>query len=137
MLQLIENHKTLPLHSFVVPCGFPSPADDHLEDHIDLVAHLVSRPSSTFVMQVSGDSMEGAGIFTGDYVVIDKSVETKPGHIVVAVLNGEMTLKKFEKRAGQYLLTSTNPRKYKPIELNEDNPPEIWGVVVGVVRKCV
>ena len=104
MLRLIENHQLLPLHSFVVPCGFPSPADDHLEDNIDLVAHLVSRPSATFVMQVSGDSMEGAGIFTGDYVVIDKSVETKPGHIVVAVLNGEMTLKKFEKRAGQYLL---------------------------------
>ena len=121
----------------MVPCGFRSPADDHLEDYIDLVAHLVSRPSATFVMQVSGDSMEGAGIFTGDYVVIDKSVETKPGHIVVAVLNGEMTLKKFERQAGQYLLTSTNPRKYKPIQLDEENPPEIWGVVVGVVRKYV
>ena len=59
--QTIENHQLLPLHSFVVPCGFPSSADDHLEDNIDLVAHLVSRPSATFVMQVSGDSMEGAG----------------------------------------------------------------------------
>jgi len=137
MLKLIENTQTLPLHSFIVPCGFPSPADDHLEDNIDLVSHLVARPAATFVMQVSGDSMEGAGIFAGDYVVIDKSVETKPGQIVVAVLNGDMTLKKFERRAGGYYLMSTNPQKYKPIALSEDNPPEIWGVVVGVVRKCV
>ena len=137
MLKIIENPQTLPLHSFIVPCGFPSPADDHLEDDIDLVSHLVSRPAATFVMQVSGDSMEGAGIFSGDYVVIDKSIETQPGQIVVAVLNGDMTLKRFERRAGRYYLTSTNPQKYKPIQLCEENPPEIWGVVVGVVRKCV
>lgn len=136
MLTIIENHQELPFYPVRAMAGFPSPADDHLENEIDLVAHLVRRPAATFVMQVTGNSMEGAGILDGDYVVVDKSVKAASGHIVVAVLDGDMTIKYYHVDSFGYFLKAAHPQ-YKPIELSEDNPPEIWGVVVGVVRRCV
>jgi len=136
MLKIIEDHQELPFYPIRVMAGFPSPADDHLENEIDLVAYLVRRPAATFVMQVTGNSMEGAGILDGDYVVVDKSVKASSGHIVVAVLDGDMTIKYYHVDSFGYFLKAAHP-SYKPIELNEDNPPDIWGVVVGVVRRCV
>lgn len=136
MLRIIENFKSIPYFANKASAGFPSPADDFLEEEIDLVSHLVRRPASTFVLQVTGDSMNGAGIMDDDYVVVDKSVKPSSGSIVVAILNGEMTIKYFKKTNNQFSLDPANP-KYEPIILNVDNPPDIWGVVVGVVRRCV
>lgn len=136
MFKIIENHIPVPFFANKASAGFPSPADDFLEEEIDLVSHLVRRPASTFVLQVTGDSMTGAGIMDNDYVVVDKSVKPISGSIVVAILNGEMTIKYFKKLNNQFSLEPAN-RKYEPIILNIDNPPDIWGVVVGVVRRCV
>lgn len=136
MLKIVENHQELIFYQIKVPAGFPSPADDHIDNEIDLVSHLVKRPASTFVMQIAGDSMKGAGMVNGDYIVVDKSITPKCGQIVVAVLDGDMTVKYFKKQNGQYSLIAANPN-YKPIIINQENPPEVFGVVVGVVRKCV
>ena len=135
MLKIIHEISELPFYPVKASAGFPSPADDYLEEEIDLVSYLVKRPSSTFVLQVTGESMEGAGILNNDYVVVDKSIKPVSGSIVVAILNGEMTIKYFDKKRSGYFLTAAH-NDYPPIQLTEDNPPEIWGVVVGVVRRC-
>src|SRR5829696_10196945 len=84
----------LPLLGRLVPAGFPSPADDYLEGEIDLNRLLIERPAACYLMRVSGSSMSGAGILDGDLVVVDRSVEAVPGHVVVAVIHGEMTIKR-------------------------------------------
>ncbi len=136
MFKLVENLPDLPFYAIKVPAGFPSPADDHLEEPIDLNALLIKRKSSTFVIQVYGDSMTGVGLMDGDYIVVDKSISPIDGHIVVAILNGDMTVKRLKKSGSTYVLKAENP-KFKPIVLSEDNPPDIWGVVTGVLRSCV
>src|SRR3954465_1142247 len=87
----------LPLLGRLVPAGFPSPADDYLEGEIDLNRYLIDRPAACYLMKVSGPSMSGAGIMDGDLVVVDRSMEAKPGHVVVAVVGGEMTLKRLRR----------------------------------------
>ncbi len=125
----------VPLLGRAVPAGFPSPADDYLEGEIDLAAFLIERPSATFLMRVSGQSMTGAGILDGDYLVVDRSVEPKHRHIVVAVCNGEMTVKRLEFiNQGRAILRAENP-DFPAWEICEDTPAEIWGVVVGTFRK--
>lgn len=124
----------LPLAGRMVPAGFPSPADDYLEGEIDLARLLVERPAATFLMRVSGHSMSGAGILDGDYVVVDRSLEARSGHVVVAVVTGEMTIKRLRVTGGRTLLQAEHP-DYPVVVLGEDYPAELWGVVVGVVRK--
>ncbi len=125
----------LPLLGGMVPAGFPSPADDYLEGEIDLNRLLIERPAATYIMRVSGPSMSGAGIMDGDFVVVDRSVEAKPGHVVVACQAGEMTIKRLRRaQGGGSLLVAENP-DFPAIRIGEDHPAEIWGVVVGCVRK--
>jgi DNA polymerase V len=125
----------LPLLGRLVPAGFPSPADDYLEGEIDLGRYLIERPAATFLLRVSGQSMSGAGILDGDLVVVDRSVEAKPGHVVVAVLGGEMTIKRLRRLTdGRTALKAEHP-DYPPVIIGEEQPAEIWGVVVGCVRK--
>ena len=125
----------VPLLGRSVPAGFPSPADDYLDGEIDLGAFLIERPASTFIMQVTGESMRGAGILDGDMVVVDRSVAPRSGLVVVAVLGGEMTLKRFRRlRNGRAALQAENP-DFPEFVIGEEAPAEIWGVVVGVVRK--
>ena len=127
----------VPLFGRWVPAGFPSPADDYLEGEIDLATFLIERPSATFLMRVSGLSMTGAGILDGDYVIVDRSVEARSGHIVVAVCNGEMTIKRLHiVSRGHALLRAENP-DFPAWEICEETPAEIWGVVVGTFRKTV
>jgi DNA polymerase V len=117
--------------------GFPSPADDFIEGQIDLTEYLIQHPASTFVMKVSGDSMMGAGIHNGDYVLVDRSIEPVPGKIVICVLDDELTIKRLSQSSdGQYALVAEHP-DYPPIPLNADNPPQVWGVVTGCVRRYV
>ncbi len=125
----------IPLLGRVVPAGFPSPADDYLEGEVDLNRYLIERPAACYLMRVSGNSMSGAGIMDGDLVVVDRSVEALPGHVVVAVIDGEMTLKRLRRlRDGRHLLKAENP-EYPSTIIGEESPAEVWGMVVGCVRK--
>lgn len=102
-----------------LPAGFPSPAEDHLGDTLDLERLLVKRPASTFFARVQGDSLKGIGIFDEDIVVVDRSLEPATGQVVVAILDGELTLKILERRAEGVRLLAANP-EYRPIEVSEE-----------------
>lgn len=123
----------LPLYTSRIAAGFPSPADDHLEAPLDLNAHLVKHPAATFVVRVDGDSMTGAGIYNGDLLVVDRSLEAKSGSIVVAVVNGELTVKRLWMRNRRIRLVPENPA-YKPIEIGDFSELVVWGVVAHVIR---
>ena len=118
----------------MIPAGFPSPADDYLEGEIDLARLLVERPAASFVMRVSGHSMSGAGILDGDLVVVDRSLDARLGH-VVAVLDGEMTIKRLRRRRDGRMVPKAEHPDYPELIVREETPAEVWGVVVGVVRK--
>ena len=124
---------TLPLYASRVPAGFPSPADDHVEDALDLNEHLVRHPAATFFVRVQGDSMTGAGIQHGDLLVVDRSLEPKSGAIVIAVVNGELTVKRLKADSGGVWLVPENP-DYPPLEIREGMDLTIWGVVAHVVH---
>lgn len=117
-----------PLFLSPVHAGFPSPADDFVETQLDLNQYLVSHPVATFFVRASGDSMEGAGIFNGDILVVDTSLQPRHGMVVVAVLNGEFTVKRFILQRKQVLLASENPA-YPPIEIKDGMEFSVWGVV--------
>ena len=123
----------LPLYTSRIAAGFPSPADDHLEAPLDLNEHLVKHPAATFVVKVEGDSMTGAGIYAGDLLVEDRSLEAKSGSIVVAVVNGELTVKRLWMRNRRVRLVPENPA-YKPIEIGDFSELVVWGVVAHVIR---
>src|SRR3954469_7894059 len=125
----------LPLLGRLIPAGFPSPADDYLDGEIDLNRFLIERPAACYLMRVAGPSMSGAGILDGDLVVVDRSLAPAPGHVVVAVCHGEMTLKRLGRlKHGPFMPVAEHPG-YPSITLGEEPQAEIWGVVVGCVRK--
>lgn len=114
--------------------GFPAPADDLVEQVLDINDLVVENPASTFFVRVQGDSMEGAGIFSGDVLVIDRSVEVRDGRIVVAAIFGELVVKRLKKRGDQMTLHSEN-ESYEPIVVSAEDECYVWGVVVGSVRQ--
>jgi len=116
-----------------VPAGFPSPADDYLDEFLDLNQKLITNKSATFLTRAEGNSMQGAGIFSGDLLIVDRSLKPVSGKVVVASLNGELVVKRYSLREGQPLLLSENP-SYAPIPLNEDHELVIWGVVVHCIH---
>jgi len=122
--------QALPLGLTPVSAGFPSPAEDYADRSLDINEYLVRNPVSTFFFQVQGDSMQGAEIFDGDILVVDRSVTPQHGHIVVAFLNGERLVKRFFRRGGRVALIAENPA-YPAIDLHEGAELVIWGVVVG------
>lgn len=126
---------SLPVFSHGVSAGFPSPADDYVEDVIDLNRHLIvqGHEPSTFILRVEGWSMMGAGIFDGDEVVVDRAIEAAQGDIVVAVVNGELTIKRLGRVDGRIALLPDNPH-FKPVLLNDDETMEVWGVVTRCLR---
>ena len=123
----------LPLFLARVSAGFPSPADDYLEDRLDLNRHLVKHPAATFFVRASGDSMIGAGIHSGDILVVDRSLEPGNNNVVIAVINGELTVKRIMKTGGKLLLVPDNSR-YRPIEIRDGMEFEVWGVVTSVIH---
>ena len=125
--------RELPLFGCPVPAGFPSPADDHLAEPFDLTQHLFRNPASTFLARVSGDSMTGAGIHPGDLVAVDRALRARHGSIVVAVLEGEHTIKRLELRSGQPWLVAENAR-YPPLAIGHDVGLLVWGVVTHVIH---
>ena len=123
----------LPLYTAYVPAGFPSPADDDVEGRLDLNQHLIRHPAATFFVRVSGESMLGAGIHPGDLLVVDRALEPAHGKVVIAVVNGELTVKRLCIREGQVRLLAENER-YAPIVLSGDMDLQIWGVVTNVIH---
>lgn len=111
-----------------VPAGFPSPAADFGHAPLDLFAHLVPHPQATFYFRASGVSMIDAGIFDGDYLLVDRAERPMPGHIVVAVVDGDFTVKYLRKRGTYYFLEAANVT-YPRINPKEGQGLEIWGVV--------
>ena len=131
---LNNNSLSLPLYSSKVPAGFPSPADDHMEEKLDLNTHLVKHPTATFFVKASGDSMVGAGIHDGDILVVDRSLEPRQGRVVIAAIDGQLTVKRLKIKGPKTFLVPEN-KKFRSIELNENNDVKIWGVVTSVIHK--
>lgn len=125
----------IPCFSSRVPAGFPSPADDYLDSPIDLNQHIVKHPAATFYVRACGDSMVGAGIFNDDLLVIDRSLQASGGQIVLAIVDGDFTVKRLSYRNGRPILCPENDR-YRPIIIQEQMDFEIWGVVTHVVHQC-
>lgn len=124
------------LLSHRISAGFPSPAADHADDELDLNEYLVRNKSSTYMFNVKGDSMTGAGIANGDMVVVDRSLPPAHDDIVVAIVNGEFTIKRLHKLRGKIELHAENSA-YAPITFTEGSELQVWGVVTGVVRRYV
>ena len=129
----IRHTQKLPLYLSKIYAGFPSPADDYLDRRLDLNEFLIKHPAATFFVRVDGDSMMHAGIYSGDILIVDRSLEPKNNKIIVAVVNGDFTVKRFRRTKGRIYLFSENP-DFPPIEVTEDIDFEIWGVVIHVIH---
>ena len=125
---------TTPIFTSRVQAGFPSPADDHLEDRLDLNKYLIHHREATFFVRAQGESMLGAGIHPGDILVVDKSLIAKSGKIVIAVVDGEFTVKRLHKYKGNITLKAENP-EFDDIVISEGSELIIWGVVTSVIHQ--
>lgn len=124
---------SLPIAPLPVPAGFPSPAQDYYDGPIDLTEQLVRDKAATFIVRVVGDSMEGAGISDGDELLVDRSLEPRHGDVVVAVLDGELTVKRLRLTARGVLLHAENP-KYPDILVPELTDFLVWGVATYCIH---
>ena len=122
----------IPLSEERVAAGFPSPADDYASTKLDLNRELIKNPASTFYARVSGLSMVDEGINDGDLLVIDKSLEPHDGSLAVCYIDGEFTLKRFERHDGYGLLMPAN-REFRPIKVTGENDFIIWGIVTYII----
>lgn len=127
------TRQALPLYAGKVAAGFPSPADDYVEKTLDLNELLVQKPAATFFVRAQGESMLDAGIHPNDILVVDRSLEPVPGKIVICALNGELTVKRLTRQAGQWLLAAENPT-YPDLVVQEEIDLVIWGVVTAVIH---
>jgi DNA polymerase V len=127
-------HRPLPLDGIKVSAGFPSPAADYEDKRLDINEYLVRNPVSTFFFPVQGESMQGAEIFDGDILVVDRSVRARHGHIVIAFVNGERLVKRLYRRGGRVALIAEHPA-YPPLEIRDGMELEVWGVVVGKFKR--
>ena len=123
-----------PLFTCGVSAGFPSPADDHIDRKLDLNELLIQNPVATFFVRVAGDSMQDAGINHGDILVVDRSLEATSGKIVIAIVNGELTVKRFVQDHSSCQLVAANP-DYPPVAITEDTDFSVWGVVTSVIHQ--
>lgn len=130
---LTKRYK-IPVYGNKVQAGFPSPADDYIEGMIDFNEHLIQHPSSTFVVKVTGESMIEAGIHPDDILVVDRSIEPAHGKVVIAVINGELTVKRLHRKDGYIILMPEN-KYFEPIIIQEESNLVIWGVVTNVIHK--
>ncbi|KKO45765.1 UV protection and mutation protein [Arsukibacterium ikkense] len=127
--------RPIPFYSDPVKAGFPSPAQDYVERTLDLNELCIKHPNATFFVRVCGDSMIEAGIFDGDVLVVDRSIDAVHGHIVVASIGGEFTVKEYCTRPVMQLLPR-NPA-YQPIRLRDGDEMSVFGVVIANVRQFV
>ena len=122
----------LPFYEIPVPAGFPSPADDYIEDRLDFNEKFVEHPEATYFVRVAGDSMINARIYDGDLVMIDCAIEHRNGSIVLAAIDGEVVLKRYVIEKGKHILRSENP-DYGDIILSENSSFKVWGVLKLVI----
>ncbi len=118
ILGLLRGHRSLPVLTARVEAGFPSPADDYSEQRLDLNEHLITHPAATFALRATGNSMTSEGIRDGDILIVDRSLEPRPGQIVIASLDGELVLKRLSRGGSR-----------------QDRDFEIWGVCKYVIHK--
>ncbi len=121
-------------YAYAVAAGFPSPAADHAQKRIDLNEHLIRNKEATFLFRVKGDSMTGIGIYEGDTLLVDRSIEPKHNAIVLAVLNNEFTVKRLHRRGGVIKLISENPL-YPALQIKSGEELSVWGVVTFNLHK--
>jgi len=133
-LPLTNGDATCWLADAVLPCGFPSPAEDHVQRRIDLNDILLRHPDATFYMRVRGTSMHEAGIDDGDCVIIDRAITASHGDIVVAVVDGEFTIKRLYRRDGKVALQPANA-VFSEIVLQDGQELQVWGVVTWVIKQ--
>ena len=126
----------LPLHESHIMAGFPSPADDYIEKNLDLNCHLIDHPASTFFVKVMGDSMIEANIFSGDILIVDKSLTATDKKIVIAIIDGEFTVKRIRIKDNEMILEANNP-KFKNIKIDATTSElSIFGVVTYIIHKA-
>lgn len=116
-----------------VPAGFPSPAEDFVEGPLDLNRYLIHHPAATFFVRVIGDSMTGVGIYPNDLLIVDRAVSATSGSIVIAVVNGDLTVKRLHQQGTQVSLRPENPA-YAPIVITPAMSFEVWGVVTKSIH---
>lgn len=124
---------TAPLFNCRVAAGFPSPADDYIEQSLDLNQLLIQKPAATFFVRAEGDSMIGAGIHNNDILVVDRSIEAVSNKVVICALDGELTVKRLVNKQGGMVLMAENPL-YPDIQIREETDMTIWGVVTNVIH---
>ena len=128
-----QARQKLPLFLERVSAGFPSPAADYEEGRLDLNQYLIKNPPATFFVRVAGDSMLGAGIHPGDLLVVDRSLEPKDKNVIIAALNGELTVKRIRIRRKKITLEAEN-KDYPPQQITKETEFEVWGVVTNVIH---
>lgn len=136
VLPFSKETNRVPLYSCKVQAGFPSPADDYIERHLDLNTEFIKHPAATFLVTATGESMREVGIFDGDVLLVDKSLTATDGAIVIAALEGELTVKRLSLQKGRVQLLPANCH-FKPIDITEEQEVIIWGVVTLVLHKPV
>ena len=131
----VENSKPLfiDLHMTSVNAGFPSPAEDHLDVSLDLNEYLIKHPSATFYIYAKGDSMINDGIYSGDIMIVDRSLSPKSKDIVIAVIEGDFTVKRIYYKNNKIYLIPSN-KNYKSISITDDMDFQIWGVVTHTIH---
>jgi len=117
-----------------VSAGFPSPATDYMENKLDLNEYLITHPAATFIVKASGSSMVNANIYSGDLLVVDRSITPKNNNIVIASIFGDLTVKKLKKKEKSFFLVSAN-EEYPSIEVKEEMECFIWGVVTYIIHE--
>ena len=138
-LRALESMDQPPLeidHLGDIQCGFPSPAADYIEKGLNLHDLIVKKPSATYFMRAKGDSMIDAGIYPDDFLIIDRSITPQSGHIIVASLNGELTLKRLSFHFGKPILIAEN-KKYKAITIEPDQDFQVFGVLTYNLHKHI
>ena len=129
-----EKTIDVPFYQSNVPAGFPSPAENFMDLDLSLQDYLVQNPSATFCVRVTGDSMKNAGISSGDVMIVDRALEPKNNTIVLAVLDGEFTVKRIQKKGDDLFLNPEN-KDFKAIQITEEMNFQVWGVVTHIIHK--
>ena len=123
-----------PVYLDKVSAGFPSPATDYMENKLDLNEHLIKHPAATFIVKASGASMIQAGVYSGDLLIVDRSITPRNNDIVIASIFGDLTVKKIRKKEKSLFLISAN-EEYPSIEVKEEMECFIWGVVTYTIHE--
>ncbi len=123
-----------PLIAWHISCGFPSPAEDYRESELDINELVIAHHDATFYVGVSGDSMDGAGIFKGDVLVVDRVLDARDNAIIVSLVNGEFTVKRLSTSGDMLFLMPENPR-YDPLPITEEMEFRVWGIATYVIHR--